>query len=169
MRIWYSLDTSGNPRRISSIWLGNTFTPASRILHKSLRSVGYILLRIPDENGRVSVGYPGSGAEENRRPIFFGKIKSLQYHFIGFLRSRRIKNRHLGKGRKAPGILFRLRGNGTGIIRHKDNQAAFYAEIGQAHQRISSHIQPHLLHGNHSPGSGKSCPSGHLHGCFFID
>ena len=66
------------------------------------------------------------------------------------------------------GILLRLGGDGAGIVGHQDDQAALHADIFQAHERIGSHVQAHLLHGDQRTGACVGGAAGHFHGDLLI-
>ena len=107
--------------------------------------------------------------EENRGMVFLGEGECFPHHVVCFLRGGRIEDGHLGEGRKTAGILLGLGGDGAGVVRNKDHQAAIYPDILQAHQRIGRHVQAHLLHGDQRPRAGTGCAGSHFHGGFFVD
>ena len=115
------------------------------------------------------MGNAGGRPEENRGVIFLGEGERLAHHIVCLLRGGRIEDRDLGERGKAAGVLLGLGGDGTGVVRNEDNQAALNPDIFQAHQRIGRHVEAHLLHGDQCPGAGIGRTGRHFHGGFFID
>ena len=100
---------------------------------------------------------------------FLGIVKGILNHQERFLRRGGIKDGKAGEVRKTAGVLLGLGGDGTGVVRNEDNQAALNPAIFQAHQRIGRHVEAHLLHGDQCPGAGIGRTGRHFHGGFFID
>ena len=142
--------------------------PAARIAHKTFHFVYSVFSGILDGNGSIAVGYTGGRPEEDRRLIFLRQFEGFLDHAVGFSGGRGIQQRHLGEGGKRTGILLRLGGDGTGIVGHQHDQAAFYADIFQAHQGIGGDVQAHLFHGNQRAGTRVRGPASQFHGDLFI-
>ena len=51
------------------------------------------------------------------------------------------------------GVLFRLGGDGAGIVGNENHHTAFDADVGKAHQGVACHVEAHLFHGDHGAGA----------------
>ncbi len=94
---------------------------------------------------------PGGGTHEHRGAVFLGQGEGVPHHPVGLLHGGRVEHRELGVHGEGPGILLRLGGNGSGIVRHQHHHAALDADIAEAHKGVRRHVQPHLLHGHQGP------------------
>ena len=74
---------------------------------------------------------PHRRPQQHRDLITLGKLEGLSHHLLRFLRHRGVKRRDFGEQREQSEILLRLRRVQPGIIRHDQNQAAGYADIGR--------------------------------------
>ena len=80
------------------------------------------------------------GPHDNRRGIALGKLKGLLHHLKRLLGGGRVEHRHLGKSRIAARVLLGLGRYGAGIVGYKQNQAALYAHVVKAHQRVGGNV-----------------------------
>ncbi len=107
-------------------------------------------------------------AQNYRNLEFFRKLKGFFYHFLRFLRSRRIVGRHLGKHGKEPGILLGLRAVGSWVIAANYDETSDNTSISRTHKRIRSNIKSYLLHRNCCPLPCQACCQSVIEGNLFI-
>ena len=87
------------------------------------------------------------GPHNDRSGIALGQIERLAHHGERLLRRGRVQNRNLGERGIAARVLLGLRRDRTRVVSNQKNQAAANTHVVQAHQRIGSDVQAHLLAG----------------------
>ena len=140
--------------------------PAHRILYKALRLMGNEAVR--HLNVGTAVAYPGGGAEQHGSTILFRQFKGVLYHAVSLLGRGGVKDRQLSELGEPAGVLLRLGGDRPGVVRRDNDHAALYAHIRKAHQRVRSHVEPDLFHGDKGSCAGISGTRAHLEGSLFI-
>ena len=142
--------------------------PLGGVFHKPLRRVDLIFCRIFHRDRSVAMTDSGRRAKQHRCVVTLRIGKRLLNHVIGFLHAGGVEAGQLGERRKPPRILFGLRGDRPGVVCHQYHHAAFDTNICQAHQRIRSHVQPHLLHGHHGSCTAVRRTGSQFHCRFFV-
>ena len=142
--------------------------PLGGVFHKPRRRVDLIFCHIFHRNRSVAMTNSGCRAKQHRCVVTLRIGKRLLNHVIGFLHAGGVEAGQLGERRKPPRILFGLRGDRPGIVCHQYHHAAFDTNICQTHQRIRSHVQPHLLHGHHGSCTAVRRTGSQFHCRFFV-
>ncbi len=79
-----------------------------------------------------------------------------------------LQHRYLGRNGVMPGILLILGGMHAWIIGHSTDHAAVDAYVRRGIQRISGHIEAHMLHGAKAPGAAGGRAKRYLKGNLLI-
>jgi len=111
---------------------------------------------------------PGGGAEHYRDIELLRELKGIGCHLPGLGRILGIETGNAGKLGIATGVLLVLGGMAVGIIGADHHQSGSHSQIGQGHEWIRGHIQPHMLHGGGGPPAGPGGSCRHLQGHLLV-
>ena len=115
---------------------------------------GSRLLPFPGLHGALGMGHPGAHLEQHGRVKPLGKLVGQFGEFERLSAVRRLKHRELRRLSVMAGILLVLRAVHAGVIRHANDHPGVYAGIGNREQRVSSNVEPHVLHAAKAPLAG---------------
>ncbi len=77
-----------------------------------------------------------------------GDVEGLLGHLVGLLAVSRVEARDATKGGIVTAVLLVLRAVAGRIVCGEQHQTRVDARVGCAHERVSSHIDTHVLHGD---------------------
>lgn len=115
------------------------------------------------------MAHAGGGAQHDRLLQLAGQTKGLAGHLLGFLGRDRLKAGQGGKTGIIAVVLLVLAGMTAWVVSRKQHEAARQTGIDRGEQRVSGHIQAHMLHAHEAHGSAQGRARGHFQSHFLID
>ena len=116
----------------------------------------------------LGVGHPGAHLQDHRSVELLGDLIGPPGEGQGLGGVGGFQHGQLGGDGVVPGVLLVLGGVHPRVVGHRDDHARIDTGIGHSEQRVSGHVESHVLHGAEGPLSCQAGAESHLHGYLLI-
>ena len=117
----------------------------------------------------LGVGDAGGGVVHHRRPKSLAQFKGHPDELLGLLGIAGFHHGHLGHAGEEARVLLVHRAVHIGIVGHQHHEPGVDARIGQGHEGIRGHVEPHVFHGHHRAQATQRRPHSLVEGHFLVD
>jgi len=115
------------------------------------------------------VGQAGGGAEEHGGVELLGQLEGGAGELAGLGGVGRLEHGELRRDRVVPVVLLVLGGVHGGVVRGDAHQATLHPGVGGREQRVSGHVDAHVLHRHQCARPDDGGAQRHLVGHLLVD
>ena len=126
-------------------------------------------LEVAEVDERARVARARRETEHARHVELLRGLKRGLHHVVGLLGVGGLEHRHPGELREVAVVLLVLGGVHAGIIRGDHHHSARGAHVGERHQRVHRHVEPHVLHRRQRTRAGDRGTDRGLHRDLLVD